>query len=141
MSIKGNEKRDTVLEAVLRFLWVGDVDGAENYLSSLEMGWVKNEKILNQLIDYFERKRDNIACYALRAKLGLRNSSNPVEKANDILVVQRQKHNGMSWSSDGSGALAAITMLWKNQRLDQWLTKGEFSFAMHEICEEGEIAA
>jgi hypothetical protein len=41
-------------------------------------------------------------CYALRKKLGLRVSSNPVEKANDLLASNKQKHQGMSWSADGS---------------------------------------
>ena len=55
-----------------------------------------------------------IKCYVVRAKLGLRNSSNPIEKENDILVAQRQKHNGMSWSKNGSGSLASIKMVFQN---------------------------
>jgi hypothetical protein len=39
-----------------------------------------------------------IPVYAVRRQLGLRNSSNRGEKANDLLVAARQKHNGMSWS-------------------------------------------
>ncbi len=67
-----------------------------------------------ELASYIERKSLNITCYDLRRKLGLRVSSNRVEKANDLIVGQRQKHNGMSWSSDGSGALAAVSMLMLN---------------------------
>ena len=43
--------------------------------------------------------------YALRKKLGLRVSSNLV---NDLVVTNRQKHNGMSRSTDGSICLGAF---------------------------------
>ena len=55
----------------------------------------------------------------------MRVSSNRVEKANDLLVANRQKHNGMSWSEKGSGALAAITALEVNGILDYWLRGGK----------------
>lgn len=66
----------------------------------------------------------------MRAGLGLRNSSNSVEKANDILAAQRQKHNGMSWSEDGSSALAAIEMVYENGYEDTWFRHGRISFVM-----------
>lgn len=74
----------------------------------------KNDKWLEEQIGYLERKKEMIKCYAVRAKLGLRNSSNPVEKENDILVAQRQKHNGMSWLKNGSGSLSPIKMIFQN---------------------------
>ena len=46
----------------------------------------------------FSGRTDINTIKALRANLGLRNSSNPVEKANDLVVAGRQKHNGMAWS-------------------------------------------
>ena len=61
-----------------------------------------------------------IPCYAVRQTLGLRNSSNRGEKANDLVVSERQKHNGMSWSPTGSVALAAVTALVRNQGQDTW---------------------
>ena len=76
----------------------------------------------------------------MRAELGLRNSSNPVEKENDMLVAQRQKHNGMSWSKNGSSALAAIEMVYQNKYEDIWFQHGQISFVMpkkkriHWIC-------
>lgn len=74
---------------------------------------------------YFKKKEDAITCYALRAKLSLRNSSNPVEKANDLVVAQRKKHNGMAWSPDGSGALAALQMIYLNDQAKLWFHKKE----------------
>jgi hypothetical protein len=57
---------------------------------------VKNATKLDELIKYLERVRNYIPNYALRKKLGLRNSSNLVEKANAVVVAKRQKNNGMS---------------------------------------------
>ncbi|MBR0283197.1 MAG: hypothetical protein IJQ81_16670, partial [Oscillibacter sp.] len=51
----------------------------------------------------------------------LRNSSNRVEKENDLVVAQRQKHNGMSWSTTGSGALAQVAALSINGEPHNWL--------------------
>ena len=120
MSISGKDRRNAVLEKLLRILWVGDVEGAKCYLKSLPSAHIKNQKWLNETIAYLERKEDCIPCFAVRAKLNLRISSNPVEKANDILVAQRQKHNGMAWSPNGSGALASIEMLYRNGQEDLW---------------------
>ena len=81
--------------------------------------------LVNNLLGYFQKKGAAITCYALRAKLGLRNSSNPVEKANDLVVAGRQKHNGMAWSPEGSGALAALQMIYLNNQPDLWFHRKE----------------
>ena len=110
---------------MLRYLWVGDVASATEYLSSLAPGDIKSRRWLDDLLGYFENKGDVIACYALRAKLGLRNSGNPVEKTNNLIVAQRQKHNGMAWSPNGSGSLAALQMIYLNHQSDLWFRKRE----------------
>ena len=114
MAVKGKDMRNKTLEKLLRILWVGDVKNAVSYLESLPSPVIKNQKWLDEQINYLKRKESSITCYAVRAGLGLRNSSNPVEKENDMLVAQRQKHNGMSWSKHGSSALAAIEMVYQN---------------------------
>jgi hypothetical protein len=81
------------------------------------------------LIKYLDRNHDSIPCYALRKKLGLRISSNPVEKANDVVVSHRQKHNGMSWSADGSTSLATLTTLRRNDEVNNWLLNHDITFA------------
>ena len=125
MAIRGKDRRNAILEKVLRYLWAGDVAGASEYLSSLNPADIKNRKWLDNLLGYFQKKGDAITCYALRAKLGLRNSSNPVEKANDLVVAGRQKHNGMAWSPEGSGALAALQMIYLNNQPDLWFHRKE----------------
>lgn len=125
MAIRGKDQRNAVLEKLLRLLWVGDVSRATDYLSSLDDSSLKNKKWRDELIGYFQKKGNSITCYALRAKLNLRNSSNPVEKANDLIIAQRQKHNGMAWSPYGSGSLASLQMIYLNGQADLWFRKRE----------------
>jgi hypothetical protein len=71
-----------------------------------------------------------IPCYALRKKLGLRVSSNRGEKANDLVVAQRQKHNGMSWSKTGSSGLANVNALFLNKENENWINKKTIEFRL-----------
>ena len=71
-----------------------------------------------------------IPCYAVRKMLDLRNSSNIGEKANDLLVSERQKHNGMSWSKIGSVALASLTALVKNNEYKNWFDTKALKFKL-----------
>ena len=123
MSVKGKEQRNVVLKKLLRILWAGNVDEALAYLQSFDAAILRPANRIDDLYRYIEKHRDHIPPYALRAELGLRNSSNRVEKANDLVVAQRQKHNGMSWSNTGSGALAQITALIINDELGFWLNE------------------
>ena len=130
-SIKGSkEEKHEVMRHLLRMLWVGNADEAGAYLQSLDPAKIKSAHWRDELVNYIERKSPDIACYALRNALGLRVSSNRVEKANDLIVGQRQKHNGMSWSFDGSGALAAVNMILLNGEEEKWLRSGCLSFSM-----------
>ena len=94
----------------------------------MEPTTIKNPEALADLIGYLERNRPHIPCYSVRKHLGLCNSSNRGEKANDLVVSDRQKHNGMSWSKPGSVALAAVTTLVKNQEYKRWFQTGTLSF-------------
>ena len=82
---------------------------------------VNSTMLINETVNYLERKKDNIACYVFKHKMGLRISSNRVEIANDLLVAHRQKNDGIVWSKRGSGALAAITSLLRNEMMEKWL--------------------
>jgi hypothetical protein len=128
MAMKGKEKRNSVLQELLAWLWIGKVDQAIAYLRSLPADDLKDGEQIEKLIGYFSRNVSFIPCYALRQKLGLRVSSNPVEKANDLLVSNRQKHNGMSWSVSGSNSLAILTSLRRNDEHMQWLRRHDIRF-------------
>ena len=128
MALQGRQIRNEVVEGLMPLLWYGLLDCAIAYLSKLEPQKIKNQEKLQQLLDYFERNRPFIPCYAVRKRLGLRNSSNTGKKYNDLLVSQRQKHNGMSWSKAGSVALAAIEALCWNKECQKWFRTGELNF-------------
>ncbi|MDI6795262.1 MAG: hypothetical protein QME81_20770 [bacterium] len=121
MAMKGRDIRNDVLTEVERLLWYGLVDKAIEYLNTLNDDLVKDRGKLEVLINYIARHRPYIPCYAVRKKLGLRNSSNTGEKANDLVVSDRQKHNGMSWSKNGSVALASVTVIKRNNEYKNWL--------------------
>ena len=135
MCIIGGKKNFSIQYEIkrnlFRRLFAGDVDGAKQYLDSLPDGHVKNKNILQSLSDYLERRRDSIACYILRREMGLRISSNPVEKANDMLVSRRQKGKGMSWSRNGSWGLAGITAKYLNNESRNWNENHSMSFEMY----------
>lgn len=128
MAMKGKQVRNKALESICAFLWRGKIDMAITYLRSLNKDVIKNQDEIERLVGYFERNRDFIPCYALRQKLGLRVSSNPVEKANDLVVSDRQKHNGMSWSVYGSTSLATVTCVHRNSEQRHWLLNRDIKF-------------
>ena len=103
------EEKRKIHNELMSQLWAGNVEEAQAYIESLCPQLVRSQAVLADMKKYLENKEPNLYCYALRKELGLRNASSPVEKANDRVVARRQKHNGMSWSCQGSGALAILT--------------------------------
>jgi hypothetical protein len=128
MAISGKQIKNQILTELLAWLWLGKVERAIKVLTDLKEDAIKNATQRDNLINYLSRNQDCIPCYALRKKLGLRVSSNLVEKANDVLVSNRQKHNGMSWSTDGSTSLATLTALRRNSEDGNWLLHHDLRF-------------
>ena len=130
LAMKGRELRNGVLENLTPLLWHGLVDQAVTYLESLPESEIKNEDARIDLINYLTKNRPMIPVYAVRKALGLRNSSNRGEKANDLIVANRQKHKGMSWSQSGSVSLASVTALKQNQEYKKWFQEREIEFKL-----------
>jgi hypothetical protein len=130
LAMKGTEIRKRVLENLPPLLWHGLVTQAVIYLESLPESEIKNEEARLDLITYLTRNRPMIPVYAVRKRLGLRNSSNRGEKANDLMVANRQKHKGMSWSKSGSVALATVTALKQNKEYKQWFRERDIKFKL-----------
>ena len=128
MAISEKQIKNQILTELLAWLWRGLVERAVKVLTDVKEDSIKNAKERDNLINYLSRNQDCIPCYTLRKKLGLRVSSNPVEKANDLLVSNRQKQNGMSWSPDGSTSLATLTALRRNSEDRQWLLNQDIRF-------------
>lgn len=130
-TVKGKkEEKDKIKQGLAATLWTGRMDKVTKFLNNIKKANIKNDRMLDGLRGYLDRKSPYLTCYALRHQLGLRTSSNRVEKANDIVVATRQKHNGMSWSKDGSGALAIITAAKANGELGNWIATGRINFKL-----------
>ena len=130
MGLRGRVIRNKFLEELLPCLWFGNIDGAISLLRNIDKKKVKDPEIITKLIEYLERVKGYIPCYALRSKLGLRNSSNAGEKANDMVVSSRQKHNGMSWSNDGSVAFATVSAVSHNNEMSHWIHDRNIAFEL-----------
>jgi len=131
MAFKMNkEKKQETIRKILRILWPGNVDKAIDYIRNLPDKSIKSKYYVEEMMSYLERKKPNITCHAARRSQNYRISSNTSEKANDCIVAQRQKHNGMSWSFEGSGAFALLTTLKMNNTLDPWLHEGKLSMSL-----------
>ena len=131
MGTKGSkDEKQRIKKELASILWTGRYQSAIKYLESLKKSQVRNSVKIEELKDYIRRKSPNLTCYALRYELKLRISSNRVEKANDMVVATRQKHNGMSWSRKGSGALAVITATMINGEMEGWMTKRRIDYRM-----------
>ena len=130
MAMKGRHLRNEVLGKLMPLLWYGLVDQAIDYLSHLPEDQIKNPDEQLHLMTYLGKNRPMIPVYAVRRELGLRNSSNRGEKANDLLVAARQKHNGMSWSKSGSVALASVTALKTNKTYKHWFRARKLEFKL-----------
>jgi len=130
MALKGKEIRNAVLEDLLPLLWHGLTDKAIALLEEMEGSKIRNRSIMDKLVQYLDRNKPYIPCYAIRKHLGLRNSSDIGEKMNDLVVSNRQKHNGMSWSRKGSVALASVTTLERNREWRNWFEDGEINFKL-----------
>jgi len=130
LAMKGRALRNKLLDELMPLLWYGLTDKAKALLEGIDETSVKNHEQLEKLIAYLERNKPYIPCYEIRKELGLRNSSAIGEKMNDLVVSDRQKLNGMSWSKNGSVALAAITALKRNKEHKRWFEKEEIEFKL-----------
>ena len=130
MAMKGRFVRNNLLESLLPLLWHGLTDKAIGLLEEMDTSQIKNQSVVEKLVQYLRRNKPYIPCYAIRKQLGLRNSSNIGEKMNDLIVSERQKHNGMSWSKKGSVALASVTALKRNRESQRWFENREIEFKL-----------
>jgi hypothetical protein len=125
LSLAGGPKdrRRALEKALLDRLWEAQVDEAMALLREAAE-WVRNPKALEDLIGYLEKRRAYIPDYGERHRAGLWIASTRVEKFNDWAVSERCKHQGMSWSSQGVEALAALEAAQENGELDAWRRSG-----------------
>jgi hypothetical protein len=130
LALKGKQVRNDWLSQLMALLWHGCTDSAIRLLDTIPQAAVKARQPLQDLAEYLARRREQIPVYSVRRCLGLPLSSNAVEKANDRLVSTRQKGRGMSWSPQGSFALAAVRLVTCNGQERTWLRQGRFSLKL-----------
>lgn len=127
MGIRSTEKRNEILDKLKKILWAGNVDHALKYIANIDSKYIKSKNALDHITTYLTKHKSEIPCYAIRRHLGLRNSSQSAESANYILVANRQKTSGMSWSRSGSEALAIIQAVYENGETENWFRTRSFS--------------
>ncbi|MGI8639831.1 MAG: hypothetical protein ACR2MG_07740 [Pyrinomonadaceae bacterium] len=87
-------------------LWKGESEQAIKYLEAIE---ARNQVKRDELKGYLEKNKGYIINYEKRKEAKKVIGSGRMEKQNDVMVAQRQKRKGMSWSKKGSRNLAIVT--------------------------------
>jgi hypothetical protein len=126
------DEKKTIRSIVLEALFMGNVEWAIAFLSSLD-GEDVNKGRMADYYKYLKRKRRYIINYRLRQSLGYKISSQSVEGANNLLVASRQKRGG-AWSVDGSVAMATLTAAERNNLLNAWLHNPDSSDLIKHIA-------
>jgi hypothetical protein len=119
MICHGRKAKAALLGPLYRHLWQGEVDTAIALLETYRPQ-ARNETRLDELIQYLHDRQAYIPNYRARRRERQYIGSGHVEKANDLIVAQRQKGAGMHWSLATSDALAALRTLMLNGGWDQY---------------------
>lgn len=112
------EKKEKVSH-ILHVLWEGKVGEAIDKLNGLD---VKNKAKRDDLIGYLEKHKTEIIDYGKRQKAGKTIGSGLVENMVNQIVGRRQKGKGMSWSANGSRAIAILRTAHYNNEWEQLWT-------------------
>jgi hypothetical protein len=113
MAAHSMKEREEWEQNVLTLLWHGHVDKAKELLVAIKP---RNQKALQDLIGYLDKHAEEIIDYERRQKAGKVIGSGRMEKGVDQAVGDRQKGKGMSWTLQGSRALALLKVHQLNQR-------------------------
>jgi hypothetical protein len=114
MICSGKKAKTALLGSLYYQLWRGQLDAAIQTLTQYRPQ-AKSEEKLDELLTYLEARRPFIPDYQDRRRQRLYIGSGQAEKANDLIVARRQKHQGMHWSLETSDALATLKTLNLNQ--------------------------
>lgn len=106
-------EREEWERVLLGFLWVGNVAEAISFLAGLP---ARRLKAKTDLLGYLEKHANEIIDYGRRQQAGKAIGSGRMEKAVDQVIGVRQKNRGMSWTKQGSRALALLTVAKLNAR-------------------------
>ena len=93
-------------QTMLQALWQGRSAEA---CATLQAVTAKNGAKQAELLGYLQKNEAYLIDYEKRRQAGKVIGSGRMEKQNDVVVAQRQKRKGMSWSKQGSLSLAMVT--------------------------------
>jgi hypothetical protein len=116
---RGRKAKNELVGSLLRHLWRGQVQEAIDILEAYRPQ-AKNLEKLDELIRYLDNRRQYLPNYRERRIQQQYISSAHTEKANDLIVARRQKHQGMHWGEQTSDALAALRTLMLNGGWDAY---------------------
>lgn len=123
MVCRGRKAKASLMGRLIPRLWRGQVDDAIAQLEA-HRPECRNEKKLNELINYLAAREPYIVNYKERRAKRIYIGSGHAEKACDLIVSRRQKHKGMHWSEATADGLAALKTLVLNDSWDlYWLER------------------
>lgn len=117
MVAQNKKEKQQHLDFIIPLLWRGKTEEVLKYLSGQVIA--RNQQKLEELITYLNKHKAEIIDYERRQKAGKCIGSGRMEKGVDQVIGFRQKKKGMSWSRQGSKALAILKIVELN---DQWNT-------------------
>ena len=118
----GRKAKAELLGMLLIHLWRGQIQEAIDILEEYHPQ-TKNLAKLDELIAYLNKRRPYLPNYQARRIQREYIGSAHTEKANDLIVARRQKHQGMHWSETTSDSLAALRTLVLNDGWDLYWQK------------------
>jgi hypothetical protein len=124
-TLNDRQTRWRTAKNILSLLWEGKWKAALRVLDqlSIERRDGQNQEVL-ELRKYINNNASGIVDYKAFKQAGYYISSSVVEKAADIIVARRQKHQGMIWSRKGANAIAILRTIVLNGKWDShWKKK------------------
>ncbi len=119
---KNKERNKKIRDKLYSFLFAGKTDLAIQYIDNIDKTIIKNMRKLDEIKCYINRKSEYIYKYVIRQRLGLINSSNQCEKSNELLIANRCKNKGMSWTYSGLNGMRNIQIVRFNNE-SEWYSK------------------
>jgi hypothetical protein len=121
MLCRGRKAKAALMGRIIPLLWRGQVDDALVQLESYRPE-CRNPDRLDELVNYLAARKPYILNYKERRANRIYIGSGHAEKANDLIVARRQKHQGMHWNETTAAGLAALKTLVLNDAWDlYWL--------------------
>lgn len=119
-TVNNRRKRWRLGKQLLSLLWRGRWGAALKVLDQMLIQQKSSQDKVLALRKYIRNNTGGIIDYKAIRQAGYYISSSVVEKAADIIVARRQKHQGMIWSRKGADAIAVLRTIVLNEKWDEY---------------------